>query len=201
MSFPMLTSEWLHLVLYLFTEYCNSRRNIIILFWKYVYDIFCSEKSVKNLKFYPHTFLPVTISTSIFTATKFHWCIPRKGITRPQYQFSYSCVCERFIHSQDPSTYFPAADIGSLIVGIYKSLTDTCSGNSDWGRKIPFLGIFVLNFRYCVFAVLVENPVKKIYDLVHGIGTGAWHEIGVGCGTDRKSPMSDMGGKIKSINI
>ncbi len=26
-------------------------------------------------------------------------------------------------------------------------------GTWDWGRAIPFLGIFVLNFRYCVFVV------------------------------------------------
>ncbi len=26
-------------------------------------------------------------------------------------------------------------------------------GNRDWGCTIPFLGIFVSNFRYCVFAV------------------------------------------------
>ncbi len=32
------------------------------------------------------------------------------GIARPQSQFPYSCVCERFIYSQDRSTYFPAAE-------------------------------------------------------------------------------------------
>jgi hypothetical protein len=30
-------------------------------------------------------------------------CIPRKGIARPQSQFRNSCVCERFIYSQDRS--------------------------------------------------------------------------------------------------
>jgi hypothetical protein len=34
-------------------------------------------------------------------------CIPRKGIAWPQSQFPHSC--ERFIYSQDQSTYFPAA--------------------------------------------------------------------------------------------
>jgi hypothetical protein len=37
--FIMLTSEWLHLVLYFSTEYHISRQNIIILFWKYLVDI------------------------------------------------------------------------------------------------------------------------------------------------------------------
>jgi hypothetical protein len=36
------------------------------------------------------------------------------------------------------------------LVGIYKSLTDTWM---DWGRAIPFQGLFILNFRYCVFAM------------------------------------------------
>ncbi len=43
------------------------------------------------------------------------------------------------------------------LLGIYKSLTDTWMWNWDWGRAIPFLGIFVSNFRYCVFAVWVWN--------------------------------------------
>jgi hypothetical protein len=56
---------------------------------------------------------------------KSHLCISRKGIARPKSQFPHSCVCERFIYSQDQSTYFPAAEQADHIVGIYKSLTDT----------------------------------------------------------------------------
>ncbi len=41
---------------------------------------------------------------------KSHLCIPFLGIVRPQSQFPHSCVCERFIYSQDRSTYFPAAE-------------------------------------------------------------------------------------------
>ncbi len=37
-------------------------------------------------------------------------CIPFLGIARPQSQFLHSCICERFIYSQDLSTYFPAAE-------------------------------------------------------------------------------------------
>ncbi len=39
MLFPMLTVEWLHLVMYFSTEYHNSTQNIIILFLKYLVDI------------------------------------------------------------------------------------------------------------------------------------------------------------------
>ncbi len=41
---------------------------------------------------------------------KSHLCIPFLGIARPQSQFPQSCVCERFIYSQDQSIYFPAAE-------------------------------------------------------------------------------------------
>jgi hypothetical protein len=56
---------------------------------------------------------------------KSHLCIPRQGIALPQFQFSHSCVCERFICSQDGSTYFPASRIGRPILEIHKSLTGT----------------------------------------------------------------------------
>ncbi len=36
--------------------------------------------------------------------------MPLLGIARHQSQFSHPCVCERFIYSQDRSTYFPAAE-------------------------------------------------------------------------------------------
>jgi hypothetical protein len=36
---------------------------------------------------------------------KFETNIPRKGIARPQPQFPYSCVCERFIYSHNWSDY------------------------------------------------------------------------------------------------
>jgi hypothetical protein len=60
-------------------------------------------------------FLPCYVYTVLkgrmsqdFTALqrKSHLCIPVLGIARPQPQFPHSCVCERFIQSQDRSTYF-----------------------------------------------------------------------------------------------
>jgi hypothetical protein len=37
---------------------------------------------------------------------KSHLCIPFPGIARPYFQFPHSCTYERFINSQDRSTYF-----------------------------------------------------------------------------------------------
>ncbi len=83
---------------------------------------------------------------------KSHLCIPFLGIGRLPSQ--HSCVCERFINSQDRSTYFlqqnRQIDCGNIYVN--RSLTHE-RGNWDCGRAISFLGIFVSNFRYWFFAV------------------------------------------------
>ncbi len=60
------------------------------------------------------------------TATKIPFMYSQKRNCAAQYQFPHSCICERFIYSQNRSTYFPAAKyIGRPIVGIYKSLAET----------------------------------------------------------------------------
>jgi hypothetical protein len=86
---------------------------------------------------------------------KSHLCIPIKGITRPQSQFPLSSFYERFIYSQDRSTYFPA-EADRLWKYINRSHTHECR-NWDLGRAIPFLGIFVSNFRCSVFAVCTRG--------------------------------------------
>ncbi len=59
------------------------------------------------------------------------------------FQFLHSCICERFIYILRISLLFGCRKIGRLILGIYKSLTDTwmrklgdrtfqfCSGNNE----------------------------------------------------------------------
>jgi hypothetical protein len=52
---------------------------------------------------------------SLFTAKNqyrnFKTNIPRIGIARPQSQFPYSCVCERYIFSNDQSAYSAAGNM------------------------------------------------------------------------------------------
>ncbi len=56
---------------------------------------------------------------------KSHLYIPFLGIARPQSEFPHSCVCERFIYSNDRSAYSAAGKYVDRSLGIYESLTDT----------------------------------------------------------------------------
>ncbi len=90
-------------------------------------------------------------------------CIPRKGNALPQSQFPHSCVCERFIYSQDRSTYFPAQEYAADRLWENKIRSQTYE-YWNWDRvcAIPFLGIFVSNFRYCVFAMYAEIEPRTV---------------------------------------
>ncbi len=84
---------------------------------------------------------------------KSHLCIPRKGIARPQ---------------SPPNFHTHMSMRGLYIRQPNRSQTHEC-GNLDWGRAISFLGIFVSNFRYCVFAVhwiLLLKKTKPFYQCV-----------------------------------
>ncbi len=72
----------------------------------------------------------------------------------------HSCICERFIYSQDRTTYFPAEELAGRWECINRSQTHEC-GHWDWGRTIPFQGKFVSNFRYCVFVVQSNASPEK----------------------------------------
>ncbi len=92
----------------------------------------------------------VNFSTTL--KRKSHLCIPRKGIVRPQSQFSHSCVCEQFIQ------YIPR--IGPHIflqhdsrpiLGIYKSLTDTWMWKLGLTPRNSFSGNICLEFSvFCL---------------------------------------------------
>ncbi len=90
-------------------------------------------------------------------------CIPRKGIARPQSQIPHSCVCERSKYIFTRSAHiFSCSRIGKPIRGIYKCSKKHERRNWDWSCAAPFLGIFVSNFRYRVFALNYLNYVVRI---------------------------------------
>ncbi len=97
---------------------------------------------------------------------KSHFCIPFLGIARPRSQFPYHIhVSVRFIYSQDRSTTYCIflQHNRQSDLGIYKSLTDSWMWKLGPRHTIPFLGMFVSNFRYCVFAV--RMPELAFYSL------------------------------------
>ncbi len=110
---------------------------------------------------YHHSHPTLLLSHShLCTATKFPFMYSQKmNFSRPpQSPFPHSCVCERFIYPQDRSAYFPATEQADRSWDYINRLQTHECGNRDGGRAIHFLGIFVSNFRYCVFAVFYSHP-------------------------------------------
>jgi hypothetical protein len=80
-----------------------------------------------------------------------------RGIARPQSQLPHSCVCvsDLYIPRIGPHIFLQQnmqTDPRSWDIYINRTQTHEC-GNWDCDCSIPFLGIFVSNFRYFVFAV------------------------------------------------
>ncbi len=81
-----------------------------------------------------------SVNCCITLQRKSHLCIPFLGIALPQSQFPHSCVCERFLYSQNRST-FGYSKIDTSFLAICKSLTDIwmlnsfISGNTYMGTR------------------------------------------------------------------
>ncbi len=129
-----------------------------------IHSIVCTYQRGQSIcRLYPSPPQPPLQCLAPTLQRQFCLYIPFLGIARPQPQFSYSpysCVCERFIYSQDRSTYFlqqkRQTHRGYILYCIIRSQTHEC-GNWDWGPDIPFLGVFVSNFRHFVFAVYLPS--------------------------------------------
>ncbi len=101
----------------------------------------------------------------IMLQRKSHLCIPRKGIARPQSQFPH------------PHIFLPQnrqTDLGNIQITHRHMIVDC--GNLYWGRGIPFLGIFVSNYRYCVFAVWSRRLQSLICKAAKLIIQKTWHK-------------------------
>ncbi len=81
---------------------------------------------------------------------KSHLCVPFRGSARPRSQFPHSCVCERFIYSQDRSTCFLQQNRQINRGNIYKSLTGTWMWKSGLWPHNSFSGNICLEFSVLV---------------------------------------------------
>ncbi len=93
---------------------------------------------------------------------QFRLYIPFLGIARPQPQFPHSCVCERFIYSQDQSTYFLQKNRPTHRGNIYSnSLTDTWMWKLGLRPRYSFSGNICFKFSaFWLCSVCSKLPHK-----------------------------------------
>ena len=116
--------------------------------------------------------------------------IPRKGISGSQSQFPHSCVCERFIKSQDWYTYF-LQQSRQTIVGIYKSLTDALMWKLGLRPRYSFSGNICFKISvFCLCSVqasVYPTPITKMIEIprtaVTHCNTMVWYFYHFYCST------------------
>ncbi len=115
----------------------------------------CLKPFLSLLALQKFVFCGCLLCTAKTQYRKFEINIPRKGIARPQSQFPHSCVCERFIYSQDLSAYSAAGQyVDRSWDYINRSQTHEC-GNKKWAAQLLFWEyinrIFVAVWNFTVF--------------------------------------------------
>ncbi len=123
---------------------------------------------------------PPIIPSSSYTATKIPFIFWE--LRRLQTKFPHSCVCERFIYSQDLSTYFLQQN-RQINRGIYKSLTDTWMWKSGLWPHNSFSENICLKFSVLVLCSLgwvrpetsVGSSIKLIQLLKKFIRLFCWY--------------------------
>ncbi len=124
-----------------------------------------------------------------------NYVFPKIGIARPQSQFPHSCVVSDLYiprigpHGDGPQRMF--MNEGCMIVWMYllycihiflQQNGQITRGNIkidhrhmnveigwDWGRAIPFLGIFVSNLRFCIFTVWFSVDCPEYFRLLQSV--------------------------------
>jgi hypothetical protein len=101
---------------------------------------------------------------------KFRLYIPFLGIARPQPQFPHSCVCERFIYSQDWSTYFLQQKRQTHRENIYRHRHRHRHMNGEIGTEAP---IFLFwEYLFQIFGILFLQCVSSPFHISIGRNAG-----------------------------
>ncbi len=97
----------------------------------------------------------------------FDLCFPRKGTARPQSHFHIHVSVSDFLYSNDRSSYFPAAEYVDRPWEYINRTQKHENRNWDCGRAVPFLEIYVSNFR------TVSLQLIRLFLLRCGPGSGS----------------------------
>jgi hypothetical protein len=106
-------------------------------------------------------------SVCLTLQTKSEIYIPRHETARPRSQFPHACIRERFIYSLDRSTYSAAAKQADRSWEYINRWQIHEWRNWERGRAVSFLGIFVSNFLYSVFAVYRKKKDERVGSHCH----------------------------------
>jgi hypothetical protein len=88
---------------------------------------------------------------------------------------TFMCLWAIYIFPGSVHIFPPAEKADPSWEYIIRSQTDEC-GNWDWDPDIPFLGIFVSNFRHFVFAVCVHKSLHMSLQKVYSVYTKSTNE-------------------------
>jgi hypothetical protein len=102
-------------------------------------------------------------SSFLYTATSIPFIYSFPGnCTASAPVSTFICLWAIYIFPGSIHIFPPAEKADPSWEYIIRSQTHEC-GNWDWGTDIPFLGIFVSNFRHFVFAVYAAQPFTASY--------------------------------------
>ncbi len=106
-------------------------------------------------------------SSQCYTATAIPFIYSFSGNSAASASIStFMCLWAIYIFTGSVYIFPTAEQADSLWEYIIRSLTHEC-GNWDWGPDIPFLRIFVSNFRHFVFVVYLYNVSVAMLGLNH----------------------------------
>ncbi len=106
-------------------------------------------------------------SSQCYTATAIPFIYSFSGNSAASASIStFMCLWAIYIFTGSVYIFPPAKQAGPSWEYIIRYLTHAC-GNWDWGPDIPFLGIFVSNFRHFVFAVYLYIVSVAMLGLNH----------------------------------
>jgi hypothetical protein len=123
-------------------------------------------------RWFSNSYIRCSYEHSTYTATKIPFMCSQKRNCKASVPIS-AFICLRAIDILSETVHiFSCSRICRPILRIHKSLTDTWMWKSGLKPRNTFLGIFVSNFRYCVFAVYIYLRNQRLSNVKNSF---SWH--------------------------